>query len=168
MRAFRLIALALAAVSVPTAPPTSEAAQPRSMRLVFAATVVERVAQIYSIDPSGRGAAQLTFGSKSSSDPVPSPDGAHIAFERAGSLWVMRPDGRGQRLLARSATDPAWTPDSRRIAYVEMNDVHESLGIRVVGVNGRRDRLVVRGRAFGPAWSPDGRSLAFDRHGELD
>jgi Tol biopolymer transport system component len=138
------------------------------MRLVFAATVVGRQAQIYSIDPSGRGAAQLTVASQSSSDPVPSPDGTQVAFERQGSLWVMRLDGRGQRLLARSAIDPAWMPDSRRIAYVEVNDVDESLGIRVVGVNGRGDRLLVSGEAFGPEWSPDGRSLAFDRHGELD
>ena len=168
MRVLRLIAIALAAAFVPTAAPIGAAVHPRPMRLVFAATVVGRVSQIYSIDSSGRGAAQLTFGSQSSSDPVPSPDGAHVAFERGGSLWVMRPDGRGQRLLARSAKDPAWTPDSRRIAYVEINDVDESLGIRVVGVNGRGGRLIVRGEAFGPAWSPDGRSLAFDRHGELD
>jgi Tol biopolymer transport system component len=168
MRALWLIALALATVLVPTAAPLAQPAHRRPARLVFAATVVQGQAQIYSIDPSGRGPAQLTFASQPSSGPVPSPDGAHVAFERGGSLWVMRADGRGQRLLARSAIDPAWTPDSRRIAYVRINDVDESLGIRVVGVGGRRDRLLVRAEAFGPAWSPDGRSLAFDRRGELD
>jgi uncharacterized membrane protein YbhN (UPF0104 family) len=69
MRALRLIALALAATFVPTAAPTSEAAQPRPMRLVFAATVLGRLSQIYSVVPSGRGAAQLTFGSQSCDEP---------------------------------------------------------------------------------------------------
>jgi Tol biopolymer transport system component len=146
---------------------SAHAARVPPTRLVFAATVAQGQTQIYSIDPSGRRPAELTSGSRPSSDPVPSPDGAHVAFERGGSLWVMRPDGRGQRLLARNAIDPAWTPDSRRIAYVRINDVDESLGIRVVGVGGG-DRLLVRGETFGPAWSPDGRSLAFDRRGELD
>jgi Tol biopolymer transport system component len=137
------------------------------MRLVFAATVVGLRTQIYSIAPSGRVPAQLTFSSEPASNPVPSPDGAHIAFERSDALWVMRPDGSGQRLLARNAIDPAWTPDSRRIAYVRVDADEQSLGIRAIGLGGRGARLLVGGHAVSPSWSPDGRSLAFARQGSL-
>jgi WD40-like Beta Propeller Repeat len=138
-----------------------------AMRLVFAASVVGLRTQIYSIAPSGQAPAQLTFSSEPASGPVPSPDGAHIAFERSDALWAMRPDGSGQRLLARNAIDPAWTPDSRRIAYVRVDAAERSLGIRVIGLNGTGGRLVVGGDAVRPSWSPDGRSLAFARQGSL-
>ena len=138
-----------------------------AIRLVFSATVVGLRTQIYSIAPSGRAPAQLTFSSEPASNPVPSPDGAHIAFERSDALWVMRPDGRGQRLLARNAIDPAWTPDSRGIAYVSVDAGEQSLGIRAVGLDGRGSRLLVRGDAVSPSWWPDGRSLAFARQGSL-
>jgi len=49
-----------------------------------------------------------------------------IAFIRAGegrvAIYVMNPDGSGQRLLAREAGKPeifqmAWSPDGRQIAF---------------------------------------------------
>jgi WD40 repeat protein len=157
--------------SMPCAAAAREAQGPSpgrpAMRLVFAATVVGLRTQIYSIAPSGRLPAQLTFSTAPASDPVPSPDGAHVAFERSDALWVMRPDGSGQRLLARNAIDPAWAPDSRRIAYVRVDAGEQSLGIRAIGLDGRGARPLVGGDVVSPSWSPDGRSLAFARRGSL-
>ena len=153
MRAAVLVALATCAVASPSA--SSATSEAGSTRIVFsAATVYERGAydwQLYSALPSGKGLAQLTFAPEQSTKPVPSPDGALIAFSRSGALWVMRPDGRGQRRLAPSARDPAWAPDSRSIAYVT------SAGIRVVRAGGEKSRLLVRG----------GRSPSFSRNGAL-
>jgi hypothetical protein len=70
-------------------------------------------------------------------------------------------------VLARNAIEPAWTPDSRRIAYVSVDAQEHRLGIRTVGLNGAGRRLLVGGEAAGPSWSPDGRSLAFGRRGSL-
>jgi hypothetical protein len=121
--------------------------------------------QIYSALPSGRGLAQLTFAETPAVDPLPSPDGRLILFvrseerfrfPRSGELWVMRPDGRGARRLVARGGEPAWAPDSRRIAYVRDG------AIRLIGADGRSDRLLAR-NARAPAWSPDGSSLALAR-----
>jgi dipeptidyl aminopeptidase/acylaminoacyl peptidase len=166
-RRLSIVLLVLAIVLAPAASGGSEKPKPAT-RIFFSAAFVYNDShgrapdrQIYSIEPSGRGAAQLTFGATPASSPLPSPDGRRIVFSRQKSLWVMKPDGRGQRRLVVSGIEPAWTPDSRRIAYVALGPTGERLGIREVGADRKGDRLLVRGGMSGPAWSPDGRSLAF-------
>jgi sugar lactone lactonase YvrE len=57
---------------------------------------------------------------------------------RRGELWIARADGGTQRLLAKSASSPAWSPDSRLIAF---NDtVVDVNGRRVAGLGARDDR----------------------------
>jgi Tol biopolymer transport system component len=56
---------------------------------------------------SGKHARRLTR--KGGSDPVWSPDGKLIAFERSGWIWTMRPDGHGAQKLVRGK-QPAWQP----------------------------------------------------------
>lgn len=127
-------------------------------RLIYsAATVVDQGRydwQIYSALPSGAGVAQLTFGPEPATDPLPSPDGRLILFRQGKALWVMRSDGLGARRLVADASEAAWTPGSRRIAYVARD------GIRAIGADGTRGRLLLR-LARSPAWSTDGRSMAY-------
>jgi hypothetical protein len=162
MRGVLLIGLLFVAVVAPSA--GSSAPREQASRLVFAATVAyvggEPQTQIYALEPSGRGLAQLTFGAAPASTPVPSPDGRRIAFERGSSIWVMRPNGSGKRLLA-PGSEPAWAPDSRRLAYVADDGIH------LIGSGGSGDRLLVAGRVRSPAWSPDGKTLAFARNASL-
>lgn len=47
--------------------------------------------------------------------PAWSPDGAPIAFRAGLAISVLRPDGRGLRLLIRGATEPDWSSDGRRL-----------------------------------------------------
>jgi hypothetical protein len=168
----RLIPLALAVALVPAAGVRGAAARPPHgtgpTRLVFDASVARDQTQIYSIDPSGRRRAQLTFGAESASGPLPSPDGTHVVFRRGAAIWVMRPNGRGRRLLAARGITPAWTPDSRRVAYLSETAQQGPVGIRMVALDGGEQRTLVRGADVrDPAWSPDGRSLAFARGGSL-
>jgi TolB protein len=120
--------------------------------------------QIYSIRADGSRLGQLTRGSKTDTAPLFSPDGRRIVFSRApgqnsSQLWFMNADGSGQRRLASSGYSPAWSPDSRRIAYIGAYGFGPLVLRNIDGGGG----IVVRGQNRGPYWSPDGRLVAFSR-----
>jgi Tol biopolymer transport system component len=119
-----------------------------------------------------------------------SPDGRKLAFLREGGcgqgcfyLYVVNSDGSGLRNLtsklaagghpgAGPASDPAWSPDGRKLAFVRLN---ASLGepIYVVQADGSGLRNLTPkpvGTYAAPAWSPDGRKIAFvsDRDGNSE
>lgn len=134
------------------------------------------VDQIYAIRPSTGRLAQLTSGPDGSVGPVPSPNGRRIAFGRIplegyplsdAELWVMNADGTGQRRVVERhfTSSPAWSPDSRSLAYVTRPPFPQA-GVHVVGADGSGDRIVAAG-AIEPAWSPDGRSLLYVQSGLL-
>ena len=76
-------------------------------------------------------------------------------------LYVMNPDGSGQRLLARETGlgDMAWSPDGREIAFGRGSS--EDPGLHVVKVDGSGERLLTR-NGYGFDWAPDG-TIAFTR-----
>jgi dipeptidyl aminopeptidase/acylaminoacyl peptidase len=56
----------------------------------------------------------------------------------------------------KNVSDPQWSPDGRRLAYVRDDELH------VVEADGSRDVTVTTGsRLSAPRWSPDGGRLAF-------
>jgi Tol biopolymer transport system component len=108
-----------------------------------------------------------------------SPDGRKLAFLSDGdscqfcfNLYVVGSDGSGLRNLTSKlaaghmgdpgpASDPAWSPDGQKLAFVRLNALH---GIYVVKADGSGLRNLTPkpvGAYTAPAWSPDGRKLAF-------
>ena len=109
-----------------------------------------------------------------------SPDGRKLAFLHEGgcgqfcfNLYVVGSDGSGMRNLtsklapgghpgAGPASDPAWSPDGRKLAFVRLN---ASVGspIYVVKADGSGLLRLTRNPALDadPTWSPDGRRIAF-------
>lgn len=140
---------------------SSSAAATQPSRIVFASSRTG-VSQLYSVEPSGKGLAQLTFDKTDWGAPVPSPDGRFVAAIHDGWLFVMRPDGRDRRMLALNAHGVAWSADSRRLA------LQEGLGVVTVARQGGDERWVSPGDYQSwPSPSPRGRAVAFFRRGRL-
>jgi len=88
-------------------------------------------------------------------------------------LVVADADGYDPRTIAESAEplmSPAWSPDSRNIAYVSFEGRSSAVYVQRLAT-GERTRVSARAGVNGaPAWSPDGRRLALtlSRDGNLD
>jgi Tol biopolymer transport system component len=146
-------------------------------------------AELYSIESDGSDLRRLTTTAGVEASLSVSPDGRSVAFYRSpapdgsGSsnpnaparLVVASGDGKRQRGLGpvhvvRSdyVMPPAWSPDSRRLAWTEGQQCDSAptscatYRVWTVDVRTGERRLVAR-RAADPAWSPDGRYLAYVR-----
>ncbi len=90
------------------------------------------------------------------------------------AICVIHKDGTGRRRLTSRipATDPAWSPDGRKIAFTRREEVGEystysedDVFVMDSDGGGRRQLTAeVNGRHAGqPAWSPDGEEIVFTR-----
>src|SRR5436305_1839906 len=145
MWAALVAAILLAPAPDPPTPPTS--------RIVFASARTG-VAQLYSMEPSGAGLAQLTFGAGNWDDPIPSPDGRFVAAFRGPlwppyservprprpELWLMRADGSSPWLVSRNAEEAYWSSDSRRLVF--FGDLGTSSGLASVAAAGGPPKLL--------------------------
>jgi Tol biopolymer transport system component len=127
---------------------------------------------VYMMRSDGSAVRRLTSGSVDAEYPSFSPDGKEIvyianlvdgqlAYTNHGEIDVVRTDGTGQRVIARSDPDPApaWSPDGRWIAFIA------NRGLYLDAPDGSRLHLIAAGaRSF--AWSPDGKRVAYGVVGE--
>ena len=109
--------------------------------------------------------------------PNPSPDGKWVVFsvtetaydekDQVTDLWVASTDGMTppRRLTATRGGEsgPAWSPDSRRIAFSARRDGDEASQIYVIEVGGGESMRVtsISTGARSPRWRPDGKALLF-------
>jgi TolB protein len=124
--------------------------------------------QVWAMSASGSGRHAITPASADATMPAASPDGHRIAFVRRGEIYVMRSNGSQVRRLTRSGASegaPAWSADSRWIAYSSESSGHSS--IWKMRNDGRRKTRLAVGLVGAPAWSPNGRRIAYAAHGRI-
>lgn len=90
------------------------------------------------------------------------PGAVLFVSNRSGSaqIHMMRADGSGERALTRGPeenTEPAWSPDGRRIAFTSYRDGNAEL--YVMDADGANPKRLTTERQTdnSPAWTPDGR-----------
>jgi Tol biopolymer transport system component len=134
--------------------------------------------EIFTVEPDGRGLAQLTHNKAEGFSPAFSPDGRCIAFTtgRDGDyfeIYKMNADGSYQRNLTDNRVDnfnPDFLPDGRHIAFTPGRDGNAE--IYVMGTEGSNPRNLTNAPAddSDPSYSPDGKRIAFQtrRDGNFD
>jgi DNA-binding SARP family transcriptional activator len=126
--------------------------------------------RLYIINADGSNMRQLTGDDTSDTEPVWSPDGQWIAFNRRRELWIIRPDGsEAQRLFGESGKpcvgDLTWSPDGQQIAFVghgcEALSYPEE--VWVINRDGTDSRAVYsfdpRPKSAAVLWSADGQAI---------
>jgi Tol biopolymer transport system component len=119
-------------------------------------------------------------------NPVYSPDGKKIAFERVFgtdneppsvvAIFTMNADGSDPTQLTQTSTptstedhQPQWSPDGTKIAFYRLNTTatpHNKGAIEIMNADGSNIRQLTPFRidAADPHWSPDGKRLLFNTY----
>jgi TolB protein len=153
--------------------------------------------EIFVAKPDGTGLKRVSHSARPVEDDQAhwSPDGAWIVFDRCTrsgpcSVWLVRPDGSGQRLLSTGCpsgrlppvcvddSNAAFTPDGRHVVFQHefgqikhgaLGDSIENSQIVRVDLNGMHMTVLrrlggYRGDLQGPRVSPNGALLLFQRY----
>ncbi len=109
-----------------------------------------------------------------------SPDGSMLAFSvsrccmgNISDIFILNSDGTGVRNLTNTPevdSEPAWSPDGSRIAYVSLDKGNKEIWVR--NIDGSNPVRLTDNPALddSPCWSPDGTRIVFssDRDGAFD
>lgn len=144
--------------------------------------------EISVMNADGSGRRQLTATPVAEQEPTWSPDGSQIAFVKGASdtdattdleIWVMNADGSGLTQLTNTAngvrdTQPAWSPDGNRIAFVSEGRTGDTnSNIYVMDTDPATDDAsnltpndfttnpVYQPNDEDPSWSPDGTQITY-------
>ena len=126
---------------------------------------------IQLVQLNGAGRRTLTRGRFWDLDAQWSPDGRLLSFTRTTDadwtkawIWTMRPDGGGQRRLARGQLG-RWSPDGSRIVLDTPTPTSPG-DLFIVDADGSDRRLLLASRELDQAadWSPSGTTILFTRY----
>jgi Tol biopolymer transport system component len=150
---------------------------PRPSRVIVTLAAAVALAVTCLVGPAA-AAERLVPSSATGPEPLSRTVAAsQIACQFKSHIWVMNASGGERRQVTHSVgynpagqSQPAWSPDGRRLAFIDFTGVTDGTGCRLwlVDANGaNQHRVDVMGSseslAMGasPAWSPDGGRIAF-------
>ena len=128
------------------------------------------------MNADGSDQTLLTADDNNDIDPVWSPNGQKIAFNRFPAdfsgceVYLMNPDGTGITQLTHGggyAFGGIWSPNGKQIAFTANRD--GSNDIYVINADGSGEKRLTWGAFVGgvTAWSPNGKQLAFNSRNDL-
>ncbi|MBV9155341.1 MAG: serine/threonine-protein kinase [Acidobacteriaceae bacterium] len=137
-------------------------------KIVYSALSGEFI-NVWSIDPSGQNALQVTHVAKDQSELFATRDGRYILYQSEGKIWRMDADGSNARQLTRGNLDvhPAPSRDGQWVAYASFQGWSPSVGgspsIWRVPIDGGNPIQITTDSASIPVVSPDGTRIACAR-----
>jgi TolB protein len=126
---------------------------------------------VYAMNADGSNQTRLTSDENNDIDPVWSPNGQMVAFNRFPAdfsgcqVYIMNADGTGIRQLTTPGSQyqfgGIWSPNGKQIAFTSSRDGADD--IYVINVDGTGLRRVTTNAYVGGvgAWSPDGKLISF-------
>jgi Tol biopolymer transport system component/C-terminal processing protease CtpA/Prc len=98
-----------------------------------------------------------------------SPDGKKIAFDARGEIFAASATDGGDAVRVTTTpapeSQPAWAPDSRRLAYVSERNGHGQIFLYDFTTNAETQLTDAKEADDTPRFSPDGKWVAFQRAG---
>jgi len=143
----------------------------------------ERQFGVWTFDPSTRTTRQVPIRLKGArpasvperprltngfSDLALSPDGRKVAFVARGILFAASAKDAGDATRVTTASgivsQPAWAPDSRRVAFVAAREGTQRIYLHDFGTSRETALTTGSGTDISPVFSPDGAQVAFLRN----